>query len=70
MMRPAFRQISPRVGAGVCRHPGNAFWAASIAALASSAFDACITPSTCVLCAGFVEVNVLPLFDSTHFPPM
>jgi len=70
MIRPAFRQISPRAGAGVCRQPGNACWAAAMAAFTSSAVEACITPSTSSLCAGLVEVKVRPLFDSTQRPPM
>ena len=46
MISAALRTISPRAGAGVWRQPEKAFCAASMAALTSSAFDACITPST------------------------
>ena len=68
--RPARRMISPRAGAGVRRQPANAFSAAPTAASTSWALEACITPSTRSLCAGFTELKVRPVFDSTQRPPM
>ena len=41
-----------------------------MAASASRLSDACITPSTWPLCAGLVELKVLPVLDSTQRPPM
>src|SRR5215218_6905247 len=63
---PNAYRISPRLGAGVRRHIGNAVSAALIA-IATSAFDPCWNrPTTSRVSAGLRLSNVAPEVESHH----
>ena len=63
-------RISPRRGAGVARHAGNARPAAATAAATSDASEAANVPTTSRSSAGLREMNVPPRSAGRHSPSM